>query len=127
MVGGGVGVPLGIVRGHISLLLHLTGDTWHGPSSSTSPPLPSLPHLPLQAPVPPLARRLVVIVGDGLRADKLYERNVGFLRAVVEQRGRWGVSHARTPTESRPGHVALFAGMYEDLSAVTKGWKQNPV
>ncbi|KAJ0396969.1 hypothetical protein P43SY_008631 [Pythium insidiosum] len=87
----------------------------------------------------PPAKRVVVFVADGCRADKFFERNastssssattprVAFLRDVIAQRGAWGVSHTRVPTESRPGHVALFAGMYEDVSAVTKGWQDNPV
>ena len=87
------------------------------------------------------ASRLVVIVADGLRADRLFELEdapgddpdaprvprAPFLHGVAESRGRWGISHARPPTESRPGHVALLAGFYEDPSAITKGWQANAV
>ncbi|POM77823.1 GPI ethanolamine phosphate transferase [Phytophthora palmivora] len=85
----------------------------------------------------PPAKRVVVFVADGCRADKFFEANastedntelrVSFLRNIMKTKGSWGVSHTRVPTESRPGHVALFAGMYEDVSAVTKGWADNPV
>lgn len=96
--------------------------------------------------------RLVLFVADGLRAESFYRNNCDkttFLRSVILKRGIQGISHTRVPTESRPGHVALIAGkelhilesfeinifewvvlysgLYEDPSAVLRGWQENPV
>lgn len=122
------------------VVAHIESVHYAAPASSSSSPTISSSSL-----LAPPAQRLVVFVADGCRADKFFEVNatsssssstssgtelearVSFLRRMVETQGSWGVSHTRVPTESRPGHVALFAGMYEDVSAVTKGWQDNPV
>ena len=74
------------------------------------------------------AKRLVVIVADGARADAAFTRDsTPHIQKIARELGRWGVSHARAPTESRPGHVALLGGFYEDPSNIMKGWQANAV
>ncbi|KAI0327602.1 alkaline phosphatase-like protein [Cubamyces sp. BRFM 1775] len=85
------------------------------------------------------AKRIVLFVADGLRADLLFAPNsfkkavagaprvvAPHLRSIVENRGAFGVSHARIPTESRHGHIAIIGGVHEDVSDITKGWAATP-
>ena len=81
------------------------------------------------------ARRVVVYVADGLRADKAFQLGQGppfddvipFLRSKITGGGSFGVSHTHVPTETRPGLVALFAGVREDVSTFSTGWNIDPV
>lgn len=78
----------------------------------------------------PPANRLVLIVTDGLRAESFFKNqcaDIPNIRRLIRSQGQVGISQTRVPTESRPGHIALIAGLYEDPSAVLRGWKSNPI
>lgn len=78
----------------------------------------------------PPADRIVLFVGDGLRADTFYNyanSTSTYFKNLLKTSATYGVCHTRVPTESRPGHIALIAGFYEDPSAIFKGWKDNVV
>jgi phosphatidylinositol glycan class N len=86
------------------------------------------------------AKRLVLFVGDGVRADKAFQGFLResetsnysqvwhaspFLRSRILSHGTYGISHTRIPSKTRPGHIAITAGVYEDISALTAEW--NPL
>ncbi|CAD5209119.1 unnamed protein product [Bursaphelenchus xylophilus] len=76
------------------------------------------------------AKRLVLFSADGLRSRTFYDypQKSPYLHSLIRNNQCvFGVSVSHVPTESRPGHVAMLAGIYEDVSAVTRGWSQNPV
>ncbi|KAL7747498.1 Glycosyl phosphatidyl inositol anchor synthesis [Sorochytrium milnesiophthora] len=80
-------------------------------------------------PLAPPAKRAVLFLVDGLRADALFERpaRAPFIQSILRNTGAWGVSHVDAPTETRPKSISVLSGMQEDLSAIRTAWKSNPV
>uniref|UniRef100_A0A6P4E9R1 GPI ethanolamine phosphate transferase 1 n=1 Tax=Drosophila rhopaloa TaxID=1041015 RepID=A0A6P4E9R1_DRORH len=77
----------------------------------------------------PPADRLVVFLTDGLRAATFLARNgsdVPDLRDIFRKQGRIGISRTCAPTKTRPGHIAIFGGFYEDPTAALVNFRYNP-
>ncbi|KAG7200113.1 hypothetical protein KM043_000557 [Ampulex compressa] len=104
---------------HLCLLWGVLDVNFHSPIVRGLP----IVQPPSNAP----AKRLLLFVADGLRYRTFIETPPPYLGGLMENESSWGVSHTRMPTESRPGNVAIAAGLYEDPSALFKGWKENPV
>ena len=70
------------------------------------------------------SNRVVIMALDGVRADVFFE-TIGnglapFLKDVIENRGVYGVSHTKVPTETKPNFIAMFSGHYSDASLALK-------
>ncbi|XP_015185779.1 PREDICTED: GPI ethanolamine phosphate transferase 1 isoform X2 [Polistes dominula] len=104
---------------HFVLLWGILDINFHSPIIQGLPAVPALQNAP--------AKRLLLFVADGLRYRTFIENLPPYLKNVSRYEGVWGISHTRVPTESRPGNVAIAAGLYEDPSAIFKGWKENPI
>ena len=62
-----------------------------------------------------------------LKVKKLIIKHYFFFRSIAEKEGVWGVSVTAIPTATRPGHVALTGGFYEDPSTLGKGKYDMPI
>lgn len=66
------------------------------------------------------SNRIVLFVLDGTRADTFFETiasgKAPFLRNIIDNRGVYGISHTKVPTETKPGFTALCSGHFEDAS-----------
>ncbi|XP_046832872.1 GPI ethanolamine phosphate transferase 1 isoform X2 [Vespa crabro] len=104
---------------HFVFLWGVLDINFHSPIIQGLPVVPGLKNAP--------AKRLILLVADGLRYRTFRENIPPYLKNVTQYKGVWGISHTRVPTESRPGNIAIAAGLYEDPSAIFKGWKENPI
>ena len=70
------------------------------------------------------SNRIVIIALDGTRSDIFFETiaqgKSPFLKEIVENRGVYGISHTKVPTETKPDFIAMFSGHFSDASLALK-------
>ncbi|KAM8706126.1 hypothetical protein ACLKA7_010415 [Drosophila subpalustris] len=77
----------------------------------------------------PPADRLVVFITVGLRAESFFRNNCSDLPSIQKiliKEGLAGKSRSCAPTQSRPGHIAIFGGFNEDPAAALTNFQKNP-
>jgi len=66
------------------------------------------------------SNRVAIFVLDGKRCDSFFEvlasGEAPFLRNIIENRGVYGISHAKVPTETKSGFTVICSGHFEDAS-----------
>lgn len=71
-----------------------------------------------------LSDRVVILAFDGFRADTFFETiNFGknpYLQKIIRERGVYGVSHLKAPTETKPCFTAMCTGHFQDGSLALK-------
>ena len=71
-----------------------------------------------------LSDRVVILALNGFRADIFYETiNNGknpYLQKIIRERGVYGVSHIKIPTETKPFFTAMCTGHFQDGSLTLK-------
>ena len=77
------------------------------------------------------SNRVALLVLDGARADSFFEAASSgkspFLRDIIENRGVYGISHTKVPTETKPGFTAICSGHFEDASLALEGLSSRTV
>lgn len=102
----------------------LAGASFMFDLEQVEPPLARVPPV-IEAPVTPrLARRVFLVVIDGLRLDRSYEL------PLLDELRRRGVDSDATshyPTWSRPNYVSILTGVPPDASGVRTNHHSTPV
>ena len=64
----------------------------------------------------PKAKRVILLLLDGGRADYFYEEigknKASFFKKIATEEGVWGISNTRVPTETRPCIIAATSGFF---------------
>ena len=79
----------------------------------------------------PKAKRAIMLLLDGARADNFFEEigknKAPYFKKIATELGVRGISHPRVPTETRPCIIAATSGFYEDPSNMITGLSYNAV